>query len=312
MPGRDQDLAGKGKTVCSLGMFSWNLWAFRTGARKSHELHKGWMGTRAAVVHTTSAHPSRQGFVYAAATQPKIIYKIDPHVLSNFVVGEDYEVNEINIEGFNHPFIQEDWVEDTKAMCILNDTLYMFGDALYIAELSPQSSFEGARQLTKGWANTKAVVCDGSKIYAVGNSRQGKTGALYNVGTDGISDNLLSHEAFYDAKGIACLGDEIYVIGSSIWAVNKLSLEMREVAQGWGSTVAVASDKDWLYLVTSTGLLPHQGSIHRMDDEGRSEVVSESTWGCTRSMVVWPSECAGKPVEGYVFQPGRPEKPKEK
>ena len=77
-----------------------------------------------------------------------------------------------------------------------------------------------------------------------------------------------------------------------------------KVAQGWGSTVAVASDKDWIYLVTSTGLLPHIGSIHRLDNEGRSECLSDSTWSCAKSMIVWPTECGGTPLDGYVFKPG--------
>ena len=44
--------------------------------------------------------------VYVAATQPKVIYRINPHRLSKFVVGEDYEVNEMNIDGFKEPFLE--------------------------------------------------------------------------------------------------------------------------------------------------------------------------------------------------------------
>ena len=70
-----------------------------------------------------------------------------------------------------------------------------------------------------------------------------------------------------------------------------------QVAQGWDQTTAVCSDEDWLYVVTSTGLLPHLGALWRIDIEGRSECLSDDGWGCTKAIVVFDSNI----VKGALF-----------
>ena len=60
-----------------------------------------------------------------------------------------------------------------------------------------------------------------------------------------------------------------------------------EVSHGWENTVAVAADQDWIYAVTKAGMIPTSGCLHRMDLEGRSELLSDDNWGLTTSMIVF-------------------------
>lgn len=70
-----------------------------------------------------------------------------------------------------------------------------------------------------------------------------------------------------------------------------------QVAQGWDSTVAVAADEDWLYVVTSTGLMPTTGTVYRIDLEGRPEELSGEDWGMTNAIVVFDPRI----VNGALF-----------
>merc|ERR1711865_352872 len=186
--------------------------------------------------------------------------------------------------GYCEVMASEEAFQSCNCMCMLHDQLFIFSNELRILDVLDPTN--GSRQLTKGWGNTKAVVCDGTTMFAVGDTRQGSKGALYTVLPDGISDNLITHKDFYDAKAIACIGDEVFIFAASIWAVHKRELTIREVAQGWEQTVAVTSDEEWLYVVNSTGVLPHIGSLWRIDIEGRSECLSDDGWGLTKAVVL--------------------------
>ena len=40
-------------------------------------------------------------------------------------------------------------------------------------------------------------------------------------------------------------------------------------------------------MVTKTGMMPQSGSLHRVDLEGRSELLSNDNWGLCTAMLVF-------------------------
>lgn len=148
--------------------------------------------------------------------------------------------------------------------------------------------FMGHRQLGKGWGNVVAAVSDRAAacIYAVGPTKNGE-GTIFIFDEEGRSSVLAKSTDFLKAKKMVLVNDELYVFADSIWRVDKSTGEYWEVSQGWKDAVAVAADEEWIYVVIKTGMMPTSGSLHRIDLEGRSELLSSDSWGLCTAMLVF-------------------------
>jgi len=292
VPGREVSQSGKGTMLSTLGLFTWNFFAFQSKARAKVEVEAGgtWRGTLATTV-APGGEVAVRGTVYAV-TQSMIppkgtIWKIDPAKLASATQAEG-GAKEV-AKGYKTVVSEGNWGQ-TKAIAMIHDKLYIFGTSLNVIDLA-STRFMGARELGKGWDKVVAAVSDRSQgcIYAIGPSKGG-LGTIWRFDEEGRAVTLMSDAKWKTAKKMVLVGDDLFVFAESIWRVDKQSGIHVEVSQGWKDTLAVAADEERIYVVTKTGMMPQSGSLHCVDLEGRSELLSNDNWGLCTAMLVFDKD----------------------
>jgi len=292
VPGREQSQkGGKGSVLSTLGIFTWSLYTFKTrlSLKKEVEANAAWRGTVASCV-APGGEVAERGQVYCV-TQSLIpskgcIWRIDPTKLVGLYAKDDSKGDAVQPQAYKTVVSEGEWGK-TKAIAMIYDKIYIFGSSLHVIDLAA-TTFRGSKELGKGWDRVVAACGDGIQgcIYAIGPSKGGY-GTIWRFNEDGKASTLISDQKWKNAKNMVLVGDDLFVFAESIWRVDKNSGLHIEVSHGWENTVAVAADSDWIYAVTKTGMMPTSGSLHRMDFDGRSEMLSDDQWGLCTSMIVF-------------------------